>query len=680
MKIDTTTMLVALSLFCFSLSTGILICWRFMQPTRQLLIWGGGISCYSVGTLLISLRDILPMILSATISNLFLMTCYGMIWWGLSLHRNKQPRLKIIIFSVLICTAIHAWFTYIQPDIAVRNILQRIFIIFYLVCSTRTLLDSRNSPLTRMEKVLAGALTLDVIFRVTILLFQAYFFSYKAPVQTNLVTASSVGFSLIALSLLGVALLLVTLENTVLEKTHQLLKSNQLLEETGKLARVGGWELDPFARQIIWSNVVRQIHEVGPEYMPTLKEAINFYAPEAVPVISLAIKEAIEDGKPFDLELPFITAKGNHNWVRAIGNPVCENGPVTKIRGIFQEITEQKKITEELRKYREHLEELVVNRTAELERQLSILEATHNELYIFDINDWHFNYVNRSALKNLGYTSVEMAKLTPLDMKPAISREAYEHLTAQLLSGEKQVVRFETFHRRKNGSEYPVEVYLQIVEARSSGGNSNSSKYFLAVIHDITERINTQELLKQKNAETEQFIYTVSHDLRSPLVTIKTFLGYLKEDLINADQAGKDLQFIQSAADKMEEMLQELLEVSRLGFQENRISATTFQRLAQEAVAALAGQTTEKKITVRITDTDIPLLGDRQRLSQILQNLLENAVKYMGDNSEPIVTIGVDRIDDETVFFVRDNGIGIAPENMDKVFRIFEKLGQKSSA
>ncbi len=688
MKLDTFTMLAALTVICFCFSSAILIVWRLLFKKKQMLIWGLGMACYGAGVLLIILRGHIPLIFSATLSNTLLMGCYGLIWWGMSLHRSRKPCLAIIAVTVFLGTVLHAWFTFADPDLGVRIILLRTVIIAMLAATIKTMLDSCGNGLTRMEKVMLAALLVDATLRFAILASQILFFTDQAPLLKSQIVTTSAAFSMIGSIAWGVAVILVALEKTVdaltvmkenLEKTveernHQLLQSNQLLEETGQLARVGGWELAPFDRQVIWSNVVRQIHEVGPEYVPTIDKALSFYAPEAVPVITLAVKEIIEDGKPFDLELPFITAKGNHIWVRAIGKPVFENGHVTKISGVFQEITEQKKITEELHKYREHLEELVVNRTSELERQLSILEATHNELYIFDINDWHFTYVNNSALNNLGYTPVEIAKLTPLDLKPSISRDSFEHLIAPLLSGEKQLVRFETFHRRKNGSQYPVEVYLQTVEARGS-----SSKYFLAIIHDITERINTQELLKQKNAETEQFIYTVSHDLRSPLITIRTFLGYLMDDLSNTEQACKDLQFIQGAADKMEEMLQELLEMSRLGFQENRIAATTFRQLAEEAVATLAGQTAEKNIKVLITDTDIPLRGDRQRLSQIWQNLLENAVKYMGDENEPTVTIGADWVDDETVFFVRDNGIGIAPENMDRVFRIFEKLGQKSS-
>ncbi len=820
MKLDTVTLLFALSILGFSLSAVFLLCRRYLLPLRQLLLWGSGMACYSAGILLLALRLHLPLLMSAVLANLLLMLYYGLLWWGVSLHRGRQPRLKASAAVFLLFIAIHAWFLYVQPDMAIRTILQRFFWALFLIMTIRELLDNGNNRLTRMEKMLCSALGTDLLFRVAILLVQAQSLSYKEPVHSSLIVAASSSMSFFTLSFIGMALILVTLEKiiaerttaeaesnsakkhletsyyamtdmvclldlngkiiihnramekflglsgnkidgyfcyelmhgtekhidncpfermlhskqreslllelngkwlevsvdpvlddnrqimaavhlikdvtehknlvseleksrdkleeTVQERTHQLLKSNQLLEETGQLARVGGWELDPFARQIIWSNVVRQIHEVGPEYMPNINEAINFYAPEAVPAITRAVKEAMEDGKSFDLELPLITAKGNHIWVRAIGKPVFEQGQMTKISGIFQDITVQKNTIEELRIHREHLEELVVNRTAELERQLSILEATHNELYIFDINDWHFDYVNRSALKNLGYTPVEIAKLTPLDLKPSINRDSFEHLIAPLLSGEKLLIHFETFHRRKDGSEYPVEVYLQTVEARGSSSNS-SNKYFLAVIHDITERINSQELLKQKNAETEQFIYTVSHDLRSPLVTIRTFLGYLKDDLNNTEQAGQDLQFIQGAADKMEEMLQELLELSRLGFKESRISATSFRQLAEEAAATLAGQTAENKITVLITDEDIPLRGDRQRLSQIWQNLLENAVKYMGGNSDPKVTISAEKIGDETVFFVRDNGIGIAPENMDRVFRIFEKLGHKSS-
>ena len=146
------------------------------------------------------------------------------------------------------------------------------------------------------------------------------------------------------------------LERQVAERTGELKKNKHLLEETARLARVGGWEIDLKKNELSWTEMVYMIHEVGPDYHPTLETAINFYAPEAVPVISDAVRCAIESGKSFDLELPLITAKGNRVWVRAIGEAYRENGEIVRIGGMFHDITERKLAGDELNRYLSKLE------------------------------------------------------------------------------------------------------------------------------------------------------------------------------------------------------------------------------------------------------------------------------------------------------------------------------------
>ena len=166
------------------------------------------------------------------------------------------------------------------------------------------------------------------------------------------------------------------LEGLVAERTAELQSSKHLLDETGRLARVGGWEIDLEKNELNWTDVVRQIHEVGPDYRPELESAINFYAPEAVPVISAAVSGAIDNGHPFDVELQLITAEKKRLWVRAVGEAIRENAKIVKVRGVFQDIDVRKLAELELEKHRDHLEELVNERTEELrENREALIEA-----------------------------------------------------------------------------------------------------------------------------------------------------------------------------------------------------------------------------------------------------------------------------------------------------------------
>lgn len=198
----------------------------------------------------------------------------------------------------------------------------------------------------------------------------------------------------------------------------------------------------------------------------------------------------------------------------------------------------------------------------------------------------------------------------------------------------------------------------------------------LGIARDITERKRAEELLNEKHAEMERFIYTVSHDLKSPLITVRTFLGYLEQDLA-ANDAGRvrqDMGYVRAATDKMERMLGELLEVSRVGRMANPPTILMLRELVAEAVDAVAGQIAQRQVKVILTGDDVELYGDRPRLAEIWQNLIENGVKYMGGTADPVIEIGTHKNCEETVFTVCDNGIGIEPKDREKIFGLFSKL------
>jgi len=205
----------------------------------------------------------------------------------------------------------------------------------------------------------------------------------------------------------------------------------------------------------------------------------------------------------------------------------------------------------------------------------------------------------------------------------------------------------------------------------------------VGVSRNIEERKRTENEIKQKehelqekNSELESFTYTISHDLKSPLVTIKTFLGYLEQDMAHSDEEHikKDMHFMHTATDKMSLLLDELLLLSRVGRIVNPPSRVSVNDLIQEASNMVAGQISKQGIKVTIQPSTLELLGDRSRLVEIWQNLLENAAKFMGEQAAPKIELGVEQQNQQYTFFVRDNGMGIDPRFQEKVFGLFEKL------
>lgn len=184
-----------------------------------------------------------------------------------------------------------------------------------------------------------------------------------------------------------------------------------------------------------------------------------------------------------------------------------------------------------------------------------------------------------------------------------------------------------------------------------------------------------------KNAELERFTYTVSHDLKSPLVTINGFLGLLEQDYAtgNMDRLKRDTQRIHEAALKMHRLLDELLELSRVGRMMNPAQIVMFDDVAREALSLAQGRLEERGVAVQIQPNLPKVYGDRERLIEILQNLLDNAAKYMGDQPQPKIEIGQRGEEDgKPIFFVKDNGMGIAPEYHERIFGLFNKLDARS--
>jgi len=198
---------------------------------------------------------------------------------------------------------------------------------------------------------------------------------------------------------------------------------------------------------------------------------------------------------------------------------------------------------------------------------------------------------------------------------------------------------------------------------------------------ELLQRKQLNAELETKNSELERFTYTVSHDLKSPLFTIRGFLGYLEQDALagHHERVKSDMQRITAATEKMQMLLNDLLELSRIGRLKNESVSISFEELARDAVELVHGKIMERGIAVHI-DANLPTVyGDRQRLHEVLQNLVENASKFMGDQPEPRIEIG--RAGDEAgmpILYVRDNGIGILPEHYERVFGLFNKLDVKS--
>ena len=184
------------------------------------------------------------------------------------------------------------------------------------------------------------------------------------------------------------------------------------------------------------------------------------------------------------------------------------------------------------------------------------------------------------------------------------------------------------------------------------------------------------EQLKRKNQELDRFAIRVSHDLKTPLITLAGFLGYLEKDIKEEkyEMANRDFAQINAAAKTMGKFVDELLDLSRVGRIINPPTDVPFDEIVRDALKATEGILKAKQVDVKV-DAVFPFVHvDRARVVQVMQNLITNAVKFMGDQPKPRIRIGFEEIDGEHIFSVSDNGIGIAPEHHTRIFELFNKL------
>lgn len=181
--------------------------------------------------------------------------------------------------------------------------------------------------------------------------------------------------------------------------------------------------------------------------------------------------------------------------------------------------------------------------------------------------------------------------------------------------------------------------------------------------------------LTRKNAELERFTYTVSHDLRSPLITIKGFAGMIRREIEKGkyNRVQGDLQRIENAADKMAELLEGLLELSRIGRIANKVEEIPMTELTKKIVELLHEGILAKNIQLEIQEDMPKVFGDRNRIGEVIQNLIENGIKFM-DKTEGKIKVGYLLMNEEPVYFVKDNGVGIDPQYHTKIFGLFDKL------
>jgi PAS domain S-box-containing protein len=440
------------------------------------------------------------------------------------------------------------------------------------------------------------------------------------------------------------------LERLALQRARD--HAEKLLQETGELAGVGAWSFDVAAQALEWTPMTRRIHEVAEDFVPTVAEAVAFYAPESRPIIGAAVELALRDGTPFDLELRLVTASSRSIWVRAVGRAEWRDGQVARLVGAFQDVSEQRARATALRE--------------EWSKTQRYLDTVQTVIVALDA-DLRVTMANRHACELLGHAREDLVGRPWLEICAGPDSQA-QHAEAVrgALAGRDSRDR-EIAVRCLDGEERLVSWRATRMIDAATGASG-----VLLSGQDVTG----QRELEQRMARAQRLeaIGTLAgglaHDLNNALTPITLAL-----DLIGASRGADDalVPMLAKSAAHATGIVRQLLTFAR-GARAEKVEldpAATVRELGE-----LLGSVLPKNITLKLAvEADLPKVeADPTQLQQILLNLCVNARDAMPRGGTMEIQIASARLEREpaethwgapfapgpyVIFRVADTGFGL---------------------
>ncbi len=379
------------------------------------------------------------------------------------------------------------------------------------------------------------------------------------------------------------------------------------------------------------------------------------YPPEELP-LALAMRER---RTVREIEHGIIASNSEVKWLSVSAAPLLdEAGEVYGAIANFRDVTERRAIEAAL-----HNSE---------QRYRTLFDHAGDAIFVHDL-EGYFLDVNAVACETLGYSREALLEMTPREISEAEDAARYEEYVQQL-EVEGHIV-FEARHQRRDGTTFPVEINSRYIEY-------DGQPAILSTARDITERKEAARRIKQyaadlarSNEELEQFAYVVSHDLQEPARMVRGYMQLLERHYQGAldEKATTYLNYAVDGAERMQEMIQALLNLSRVETRGHTFVPVDVEALVERTLTLL--HRTIEETGANVTYDALPTVpADAAQLAQVFQNLIANALKFHRDGVAPCVHIDAQRADGAWRFSVTDNGIGLDPDQADRIFQIFQRL------
>lgn len=473
----------------------------------------------------------------------------------------------------------------------------------------------------------------------------------------------------------------------------RLLASERLLQDAGRMAQLGGWELDLTELRPIWSEEVCRIHEVPLGYRPTMEEAVEFYLSPYREQIAQLVKASIVSGKGWDTELEILTAKGNRKWVRAVGRPELEDGVCVRLLGSFQDITGRRHRDEQLRR------EEARNRALLLALPDYLLQLSSDGIVV----DFHDSEMGSPSFPLLGSVGLPFEDFFPpeqwVDFQQALSRleeqasvEVVEydlwldskqhHFEARLSKtflGDVLVLIRDLTNFKE--AEQASQSYVQDLEDASFALERNAEQMREVLQQLADEKANAEAANQAKS----QFLAVMSHEIRTPLNAVLGMSRLLVDSGLNADQQ-ELAQTVMRSGEGLLEIINDILDFSKIEAGKVEIERIPFdlEQSMEDAIDMMSAKAKERGLHLLFWfDPEVPtkVVGDPGRLRQITLNFLSNAIKF---TKEGYVLLSVRMMPDSQLtgehkvrIEVEDTGPGIPA---DKLPLLFERFTQADSS
>lgn len=441
--------------------------------------------------------------------------------------------------------------------------------------------------------------------------------------------------------------------------------NKERLDLAQKTARVGSFEWAIQTDEVVWSEETEAIYGLPPGgFSGGYEDWAKCLHPEDRPGAEEAVRRALVDGRQYDAEYRVIWPDGSVHWLQTRGKVFFDDaGRPLRLIGVDIDVTERKRAEEELRESEQLLE-------------IALGAAKMGRIHI----DFRTNELISSAACKANFGRAPDAPLTFEDLKAAVHPDDRENVSESFY----QAVRNREVYQIEHRVIWPDgSVHWMAAQGRSAYGPDGKPSYLDGVVLDFTERKRMEESLRRQaealqaaDRRKDDFLATLSHELRNPLAPLRNAVQILALRGNDPEVVARTNELLDRQVQQMVRMVEDLLEVSRIGqgkigLQKAPVDLAEVVAIAVETSRPLI-ESHRHNLTVSLPESPVRVKADTARLAQVISNLLNNAAKYTEDGGR--IELIAERRAGEVVLRVRDNGVGIAPEMLPQVFDMFMQV------